>query len=113
MMLDLLRHLHGNGIEVRLPHLPSAPELPLRAESVQAEYVSHRTRVGKDTWTTIQQEADSRGVSPGAVLMTACADVLTLWSKQPRFTLDLVLPDQEATRPLTSTRCPATPSRPV
>lgn len=98
MIRDLLRELPGKGIELRLPRQPPAPELPLAGRAGQElshpEFATHVGRVGRETWRTIRQQAESRGLAPAAVLMTACADVLGMWSKQPSFTLDLVPPGQ-------------------
>ncbi|MGW5611619.1 amino acid adenylation domain-containing protein [Streptomyces sp. NPDC003753] len=105
MILELLEELPANGFGLRLPNLPTAPELPSAPRGGQepsdASFATHRSRVGKESWAAIHQEAELRGLAPAVVLMTAYADVLRLWSKQPGFTLDLVLPGQSATLPLT------------
>ncbi|MEV6210447.1 amino acid adenylation domain-containing protein [Kitasatospora sp. NPDC051914] len=99
MLNDLLR-IQAGGIELRLPDVRSAPELPLAPyggeESAPVGRTTRRGAVDRKVWTAVRQEAQRRGISPVAVLVTAYADVLSLWSKQADFTLDLAAPGREA-----------------
>ncbi|MEU0052740.1 amino acid adenylation domain-containing protein [Streptomyces sp. NPDC006309] len=104
MIFELLEELPSSGFGLQLPNLPTAPELPSAPSGGQeppdAAFATRHSRVGKETWAAIHQEAELRGLAPAVVLMTAYADVLRLWSEQPGFTLDLVLPGRAATLPL-------------
>lgn len=105
MILEMLEKLPASGFGLRLPNLPTAPELPSAPrggqEASDTSYTTHRSPVGKESWAAIRREAENRGLAPAVVLMTAYADVLRLWSKQPDFTLELVLPGQTVPLPLT------------
>lgn len=78
----------------RLTELPPAPALPLARQPgqlPQATFTRRRATVPRERWAAVKQTARQRGLTPSAVLMTAFADVLALWSKQPGFTLNLTL----------------------
>ncbi|SNR59781.1 non-ribosomal peptide synthetase [Actinomadura mexicana] len=78
----------------RLDLLPAAPELPTAAQPGQLfrpRFTGHRERYPRDRWSALKEAARRRGVTPSAVLISAFADVLRLWSKRPDFTLNLTL----------------------
>ncbi|MEU5364175.1 amino acid adenylation domain-containing protein [Streptomyces sp. NPDC005925] len=100
MILELLEELPSNGFGLRLPNLPTAPELPSAPRGGQgtqeAAFTTRRSRVGRETWAALRQEAERRGLAPAVVLMTAYADVLRRWSGRPGFTLELMPPGRTA-----------------
>jgi amino acid adenylation domain-containing protein len=78
----------------RLATLPAAPQLPLaRApESIQRPVSVRRTvRLGADRWAQLKARARAQGLTPDAVLLTAYAEVLSLWGGGERFTLNVTL----------------------
>jgi amino acid adenylation domain-containing protein len=91
--------MHGEGIQLRLADLPSAPELPtvVQAENVlNGEHGRHVSRMREAEWESLLQIASTKSVAPPAAVVAAVADVLRLWSRRPDFSLDLLLPDRNA-----------------
>jgi amino acid adenylation domain-containing protein len=78
----------------RLPDLPPAPELPLAqnpAALTQPHFTRRSHHLEPAVWSQIKQAATSKGLTPSGVLLAAFAEVLGMWSKNPRFTLNLTL----------------------
>jgi len=78
----------------RLSTLPPAPELPLACspESLaHPRFTRQRGRLDADRWTRLKARAARRGLTPSGVLCAAYAEILGLWSRSPRFTLNLTL----------------------
>ena len=78
----------------RLPTLPPAPELPLArnpASLTPPRFVRRLARLEPETWRRLQDRATQAGLTPSGVLLAAYAEVLTVWSKNPRFTINLTL----------------------
>ncbi|TWH46110.1 non-ribosomal peptide synthetase [Sporomusa sp. KB1] len=76
----------------RLPTLPPAPELPLaqKPEAILEQRFSRLdARLNRETWQRLKQQAAEAGLTPSGILLTAYAEVLGVWSKQPRFTINL------------------------
>lgn len=76
----------------RLPVLPPAPELPLAQEpgSVAEQRFSRLdTRLNRKSWQELKRRAAEAGLTPSGLLLTAYAEVLGVWSKSPRFTINL------------------------
>lgn len=90
MISELLEEMPSRGFALRVPNSSTAPELPSAPGGAQTPDATLRRRVGRETWAAVHQEAKRRGLAPAVVLMTAYADVLRRWSKQPGFTLELV-----------------------
>jgi len=78
----------------RIPTLPPPPELPL-AQNPSAiqnpEFVRRSGHLPAETWQSLKQFASKAGITPSVLLLTAFAEVLSVWSKTPRFTLTLTL----------------------
>ena len=78
----------------RLPALPPAPELPLArnpASLSHPRFVRRSIRLKPDAWQQLKTRAARAGLTPSTALVTAFAQVLTAWSKSPRFTINLTL----------------------
>jgi len=78
----------------RLPSLPPAPDLPLAKSPnavTRARFVRRATRLQPDAWNRLKNRATRAGLTPPAVLLAAFAEVLSIWSKSPKFTLNLTL----------------------
>ncbi|MGK7875560.1 MAG: amino acid adenylation domain-containing protein [Xenococcaceae cyanobacterium] len=78
----------------RLHTLPPAPELPLTKNlaSLSAPMFGRRSaRLLPEHWQQLKAKAVGANLTPSIVLLTTFVDVLTLWSKSPKFTVDLTL----------------------
>ncbi|HYG62223.1 MAG TPA: AMP-binding protein, partial [Thermoanaerobaculia bacterium] len=76
----------------RLPSLPPAPELPLRstARAEEARFIHHGWHLEPEGWRRFRERAARAGVTPTAAVLTAYAQTLAAWSKDPRFTLNVL-----------------------
>ncbi|MBO3457408.1 non-ribosomal peptide synthetase [Aetokthonos hydrillicola Thurmond2011] len=78
----------------RLDTLPPAPELPLACFPSQLkEYRFKRLRGGlkPNIWQQLKQRGKNASLTPSTILLAAFAEILTLWSKNPRFTINLTV----------------------
>lgn len=78
----------------RLVNLPPAPEFPLAQDPAmitQTRTQRRAARLDRPTWTQLQQRTQQQGLTANGVLLAAFAEVLTVWCKQPAFTLNLTL----------------------
>jgi len=78
----------------RLATLPPSPELPLQKNLASIKYphfVSRRGKLEPDSWVRLQRKAAEISLTPSGLLLAAFAEVLTVWSKSPRFTINLTL----------------------
>ncbi len=78
----------------RLESLPPAPDLPLA--KTPKELKQHRCqrydgRLNQTDWQQLKQRAARAGLTPSGVLLAAFAEILTVWSKIPQFTINLAL----------------------
>lgn len=78
----------------RIDTLPPAPDLPLAKSPHQLK--QHRVKryeggVERTHWRQLKQRAAQAGLTPSGVLLAAFAEIMTLWSKNPQFTLNLAL----------------------
>ncbi|MCB0207973.1 MAG: amino acid adenylation domain-containing protein [Anaerolineae bacterium] len=86
----------------RLDTLPPAPKLPLKplpAGLSQPQFVRRTNRLDPASWQTLQQQANAAGVTPSVILLAAFAQVLTTWTNQPQFTLNLTLFNRNPVHP--------------
>ncbi|MWA16242.1 non-ribosomal peptide synthetase [Streptomyces sp. BA2] len=77
----------------RVAELPPAPELPLGrspADLEHAEFTRHCQRLPRETWRRFKYAAAQHGVTPSAALLTGYAETLRAWSKNPRFTVNVL-----------------------
>lgn len=80
--------------EKRLPTLPPGPELPIAKSPSLLKSPQFARRVGglePACWQRLKARAAEAGLTPAAFLLAVFAEVLTTWSKSPRFTLNLTL----------------------
>ncbi len=78
----------------RLPGLPPAPELPLAGNPAQLQrprFVRRESRLDAAGWQRLKERASRLALTPSTLLLAAFAEVLALWSKSPRFTVNLTL----------------------
>jgi pyochelin synthetase len=78
----------------RLPLLPPAPDLPLKqnpASLDQPRFVHREARLDVESWRRLKARAAQAGFTSSCVLLTAFAEVLTTWSKNSRFSINLTV----------------------
>ncbi|MEH0971440.1 amino acid adenylation domain-containing protein, partial [Micromonospora sp. CPCC 205546] len=78
----------------RVAALAPAPRLPLhrQPESVdRPRFTRYDEVVPAERWSRLKAIAGRHGITPSVLLVTAFAQVLARWSRQPRFTLSLPL----------------------
>ncbi|ABW31348.1 non-ribosomal peptide synthetase [Acaryochloris marina] len=78
----------------RLDSLPPAPDLPLARhpkELKQHRAHRHEDHLQRSDWQQLKQRAMQAGITPSGLLLAAFADVISLWSQSPRFTINLAL----------------------
>ena len=78
----------------RLTTLPPSPELPLQKNLTsikQPHFVGRRGKLAPDSWDRLKRKAAEVSLTPSGLLLAAFAEILTVWSKSPRFTINLTL----------------------
>ncbi|PEU19965.1 non-ribosomal peptide synthetase, partial [Bacillus wiedmannii] len=78
----------------KLDDFPSAPALPLKCnpmEIVQPTFNKYSEFLSSDKWSKLKQKARNRNVTPTSVLCAAYAYVLTYWSNQNHFAVNLTV----------------------
>ncbi len=78
----------------RIPALPASPELPLgtNLSSISEPFSKRRLiRMDAPLWQKLKQKAAPHHTTPSSIVLAAYAEVLAIWSKSPRFTLNLTL----------------------
>ncbi|MEA5503579.1 amino acid adenylation domain-containing protein [Halotia wernerae UHCC 0503] len=78
----------------RLDTLPPPPDLPLAKnpkELKQHRCQRYEGRLEQTEWQKLKQQAADGGLTPSGVLLAAFAEILTLWSQNPQFTINLAL----------------------
>jgi non-ribosomal peptide synthetase component F len=61
------------------------------AEVARPRFVRRSARLEAEVWQRLKGRAASAGLTPSALLLAAFAEVLTAWSRRPRFLLTLTL----------------------
>ncbi|WP_267898476.1 non-ribosomal peptide synthetase [Teichococcus wenyumeiae] len=86
----------------RLADFPPGPDLPLATSPSALRNPRFDRRAGRleaADWQALKQRAARAGMTPTGVLLAAFADVLTAWSKSPRFTINLTLFNRHPVHP--------------
>ena len=76
----------------RLPTLPPAPDLPLAkapGSLTQPQFKCWDTKLEPEIWQRLKLRTAKAGLTPTGILLAAYAEVLALWSKSPRFTINV------------------------
>jgi len=76
----------------RLTSLPATPDLPLAmspAELKKPRFTRRNGRLEAASWRTLKERASRAGLTPSGTLLAAFSETLAVWSKSPRFTLNL------------------------
>jgi pyochelin synthetase len=86
----------------RIPALPPAPQLPLTSTPgslSQPRFVRRSTTLAPECWSRLKARARQLGLTPAAVLLTAYAEILSMWSEHPRFTINLTIFNRQPLHP--------------
>ena len=78
----------------RVPVLTRAPELPMvqnPSALSETEFVHYSTRLEAEAWQRLKTKAAKSGLTPSSILLTAYAEILAAWSKEPDFTINVTL----------------------
>ncbi|MBE9224522.1 amino acid adenylation domain-containing protein [Phormidium sp. LEGE 05292] len=78
----------------RLANLPPSPELPLLKNLTSIkhpQFVRRTKKLAPDSWQRLKQKATQINITPSGLLLAAFAEILTTWSKNPQFSLNLTL----------------------
>ena len=78
----------------RLATLPPAPQLPLAqspASLAQPRFTGRRGTLDRAAWERLKARGSRIGLSPTGLLLAVFSEVLAVWSKSPRFTVNLTL----------------------
>jgi amino acid adenylation domain-containing protein len=78
----------------RLQDLPPAPNLPLASDPAslqQPRFVPRKARLDAGQWQQLKARGAQAGLTPSGVLLAAFAEVLTTWSKNPCFCINLTV----------------------
>ncbi|MBA2672559.1 non-ribosomal peptide synthetase, partial [Ramlibacter sp.] len=78
----------------RLNDLAPAPQLPLarQPEAIATpRFTRHEATLPAAQWTALKAAARQASVTPSILLLTAFSEILALWSRHPRFTVNLTL----------------------
>ena len=78
----------------RIAQLPPAPDLPLAGNPASLGEPRFTRRSGTlpvESWERLKARAARSGLTPSGLALAVYSDILTLWSKSPRFTLNLTL----------------------
>lgn len=76
----------------RLEDFPPAPDLPLVQDPESLDSVRFTRRqatLDASTWRALKQRARDAGLTPTGLLLSAYAEVITLWSRKRRFSLNI------------------------
>jgi amino acid adenylation domain-containing protein len=76
----------------RIPTLPPAPELPLAknpSSLTKPRFTRFHTKLEPDAWQTLKNRATRVGLTPTGLLLATYAEVLSTYSRNPNFSLNL------------------------
>jgi amino acid adenylation domain-containing protein len=94
---EALDHWRG-----RVATLPTGPELPLgRQPGAPAglRFTRRNGRLGRARWASLKERATRAGLTPSVLLLAAFAEVITHWSRRPRYSLMLTVFSREPLHP--------------
>ena len=80
--------------KARVDRLPPGPDLPLAKDpsSISHPHFSVRcSKLAPEVWRRLKNHATSLGLTPSSILLAAFGEILAVWSKHSRFTLNLTL----------------------
>ncbi|MEA5549546.1 amino acid adenylation domain-containing protein [Anabaena cylindrica UHCC 0172] len=78
----------------RLDTLPPAPELPIAknpSSIIKPQFKRRTAQLDAEKWQQLKHRGNQVNLTPSAVLLSAFAEILSDWSKNPKFTINLTL----------------------
>ncbi|MBO3457407.1 non-ribosomal peptide synthetase [Aetokthonos hydrillicola Thurmond2011] len=87
-------HLSQEYWFTRIDTLPPAPELPLAQNPgsiTKPQFKRRSAKLSPEQWQKLKDQANQVNLTPSGVLLSAFAEILTRWSKSPKFTINLTL----------------------
>jgi epothilone synthetase B len=78
----------------RVPLLPHAPELPasnIAAGATTTRFTHRVARLDPERWQRLKSRASRQGLTSSSVLLTAYAEILAAWSRNPALTVNVTL----------------------
>ncbi|MGB7922077.1 MAG: condensation domain-containing protein, partial [Pyrinomonadaceae bacterium] len=78
----------------RLDAIPPPPDLPLSKSPsalTQPRFKRWAHRLAPESWQQLKERASRAGLTPSILLCAAYAEVLAVWSRSPRFTINVPL----------------------
>jgi amino acid adenylation domain-containing protein len=78
----------------RVQDLPPAPELPMSkslAEVERPQFVRRSGYLEAGQWGRLKSKAAAAGLTPSSALLAAFAEVLSVWSRNPRFIVNVTV----------------------
>lgn len=78
----------------RMISLPPAPELPLMKNPstlTEPRFMRRNASLDPKIWQSLKRRAGRAGLTASSILLAAFAEVLSVWSKNPQFTINLTL----------------------
>ncbi|MBC6448015.1 non-ribosomal peptide synthetase [Actinokineospora xionganensis] len=76
----------------RVEDLPESPRLPIRTDPATISHPRWTSRAGTldaEPWRALKALAGRAGLTPTALVLAAFAEVLAVWSEEPRFTVNV------------------------
>lgn len=76
----------------RIPSLPLGPDLPLAKQPsalTSGRFARSEAVLEPELWQRVKAQATKLGITPPGILATAYAEVLTLWSKERHFCINV------------------------
>ena len=86
----------------RLDNLPPGPELPLAKNPTSIttpEFKRRSAQLSSIQWQKLKEQGNQLNLTPSGILLSAFAEILSLWSKSPKFTINLTLFQRFALHP--------------
>ncbi|REK29490.1 MAG: amino acid adenylation domain-containing protein [Planctomycetota bacterium] len=86
----------------RVPSLPPAPQLPLArdpGELNEIRFAPRKRRIEQPVWDRIKRRGAQSGLTPSGLLIAAFSEVLRLWSRSPKFTINLTFLERHSVHP--------------
>ncbi|MBE9913480.1 amino acid adenylation domain-containing protein [Paenibacillus donghaensis] len=90
---DLFRRSEAYWLE-RLDTLPMGPQLELVKDPALIEKPEFRRRrhtLSRTNWQQLKKKAEGHGITPTVILLSAFAEIITVWSRKSHFSLNLTL----------------------
>ncbi len=78
----------------RIPQMPPAPMLPLAKSSggiTEQRFRRLESKLPPHMWHRLKEQAQNRNITPSGLLLAVYSEILGMWSRSQRFTVNLTL----------------------